>query len=220
MAGLLEPMTPAELTAAFADSPASPTVAGFVPSEQIRRLDMTVDVDRLRAAALAVMDAAEDIGDGFIIRNVTRRPGQEAPRPEDLSGRYWMRNGDYEEEPHDPVVDESAYSDIYPEFQDTYVAEVIDELRARMPIGRARLLGKASYNCNSWHRDPEPRIHIPIVTNPGALFVINHHVTHLPADGSVYFTDTRAYHTALNGGSEERLSLVAAIALETPPQDS
>jgi len=206
-------MNATELAHAFANPPSSPTVAGFVPSEHIRRLNMTVDVDRLRAAALAVMDTAEDIGDGFHIRNVTRRPGQEAPGPEDLSGRYWMRNSEYTEEPHDPLVDESAYSEIYPEFHNTYVAEVIDELRARMPIGRARLLGKASYNCNSWHRDPEPRIHIPIVTNPGALFVINHHVTHLPADGSVYFTDTRAYHTALNGGAEERLSLVAAIAL-------
>ena len=52
-------------------------------------------------------------------------------------------------------------------------------------------------------------------SNPGALFVINHHVTHLPADGSVYFTDTRAYHTAMNGGEEQRLSIVAAIAI--PP---
>ena len=51
-----------------------------------------------------------------------------------------------------------------------------------------------------------------MITNPGSLFVVNHHVTHLPADGSVYFTDTRAYHTALNGGETRRVHVVAALA--------
>ena len=80
------------------------------------------------------------------------------------------------------------------------------------------MLPKGLYNCNSWHRDPEPRLHIPIVTNPGSLFVVKHHVTHLPADGSVYFTDTRGYHTALNGGETRRVHIVAALAY--PPVTS
>ena len=42
--------------------------------------------------------------------------------------------------------------------------------------------------------------------------MVNHHVTHLPADGSVYFTDTRGYHTALNGGETRRVHIVAALA--------
>ena len=74
-----------------------------------------------------------------------------------------------------------------------------------------RVLLKAPFNCNSCHRDPEPRLHIPVTPNPGALFVVNDHVTHLPADGSVYFTDTRGYHTALNGGDQSRIHLVAAL---------
>jgi len=44
------------------------------------------------------------------------------------------------------------------------------------------------------------------------LFIVNHHCTHLPADGSVYFTDTRGYHTALNGSDQPRTHLVAALA--------
>jgi hypothetical protein len=60
-------------------------------------------------------------------------------------------------------------------------------------------------------RDPEPRLHIPIVMNPGSLFIVNHHVTHLPANLSVFFTDTRGYHTALNGGGGDRVDLVAAL---------
>jgi hypothetical protein len=100
---------------------------------------------------------------------------------------------------------------LVPECKDTYFELVHKALIARFPIGRMRILSKGIYNCNSWHRDPEPRLHIPITTNPGSLFVVNHHVTHLPADGSVYFTDTRGYHTALNGGESTRVHIVAAL---------
>jgi hypothetical protein len=81
-----------------------------------------------------------------------------------------------------------------------------------------RILWKGLYNCNSWHRDPEPRIHVPIISNPGSLFVVNHHVTHMPADGSVYFADTRGYHMAMNGGLTNRVHIVAAI-LQPLPKD-
>ena len=39
-------------------------------------------------------------------------------------------------------------------------------------------------------------------------------LTNLPADGSVYLTDTRGYHTAINGGEETRTHIVAALAYE------
>ena len=35
--------------------------------------------------------------------------------------------------------------------------------------------------------------------------------TTCPADGFVYFTDTRAYHTAVNGGEEDRVHVVASL---------
>ena len=95
------------------------------------------------------------------------------------------------EEACEEYVDESAFSEFDPRFADTYFAEVHQTLSERFPIGRMRILSKDTYNCNSWHRDPEPCLHIPIISNPGSLSIVNHHVTHLPADGSVYFTDTR-----------------------------
>lgn len=107
---------------------------------------------------------------------------------------------------------ELEFSELDPAFAGTYFERVHAELAARFPVGRVRVLSKGIYNCNSWHRDPEPRLHVPIVTNPGSLFVVGHHVTHLPADGSVYFTDTRGYHTAVNGGEHRRVHLVAALA--------
>ena len=108
----------------------------------------------------------------------------------------------------------NQFTEFNPKFKGTYFEEVHSELIKRFPIGRMRVLSKGIYNYNSWHRDPESKIHIPIETNPGSLFIVNHHLTHLPADGSVYFTDTRGYHTALNGGEETRTHIVAALAYE------
>ena len=108
-------------------------------------------------------------------------------------------------------MDERAFSEFVPAFRGTYFEEAYQELNKRFTIGRMRVLSKPIYNCNSWHRDPEPRLHIPIISNPGSLFIVNHHVTHFPADGSVYFTDTCGYHTALNGGESRRVHIVAAL---------
>lgn len=130
----------------------------------------------------------------------------------DLSGRYWLRpDNSYAEVAREESVDEAAFTELVPEFKGTYFETIHQALCERFSIGRMCILSKGIYNCNSWHRDPEPRLHIPIITNPGSLFVVNHHVTHLPADGSVYFTDTRGYHTALNGGEQRRVHIVAAL---------
>tara|TARA_B100000003_G_C10636656_1_gene253336 strand:+ start:281 stop:454 length:174 start_codon:yes stop_codon:yes gene_type:complete len=57
-----------------------------------------------------------------------------------------------------------------------------------------------------------------MVRNPGALFVLNHPMIHLPADGSTYFADKLRYHMTMNGGVDERVHLVAALAFP-PLQD-
>ena len=191
-------------------------VTDFVAGPGVQRLAIPVDVAQLRASldeVLARLDYDETYGEwGFGVLPVTRRPGTEGRDAVDLSGRFWIRPDDtYNEIARDPVVDEHGYSELVPEFEDTYIAEVVAELRAVATIGRVRINLKQPFNTNSWHRDPEPRLHVPIHTNPGCLFVVNHHCTHLPADGSVYFTDTRGYHTALNGGDTPRVHLVAAV---------
>ena len=193
------------------------SVAQFTPGGGIERLQLRFDIDKLRQgldAILAITDYQGDmLQEGFGAIALNRRPGVDVPTANDLSGRYWLRADDrYVEEPREELVDESLFTEIDPRFANTYFAYVDQELRKRFPIGRMRILSKGLFNCNSWHRDPEPRLHIPITTNPGSLFIVNHHVTHLPADGSVYFTDTRGYHTALNGGEYHRVHLVAALA--------
>ena len=201
----------------LANVPDSRSVAGFVPGPGIERLALRFDIEALRGALEESLRRADFMGgmqdEGFAALPLTQRPGQTEWTENDLSGRYWLRGDDrYVEEAREDLVPEIDFSDFNPEFAGTYFEHVHDELTRRFPIGRMRVLSKGLYNCNSWHRDTEPRLHIPILTNPGSLFVVNHHVTHLPADGSVYFTDTRGYHTALNGGDTHRVHIVAALA--------
>ena len=202
----------ADVEAAVAQPPETRSVAGFVPGPGIQRLDLSFDLGRMRSALADLLGVAGWQGEGFKAIPLTRRPGVEAPTANDLSGRYWLRVDDsYEEVPREDLVEEISFSEFVPDFRGTYFEEIHRELSARFPIGRMRILCKDILTCNSWHRDPEPRLHIPIHTNPGSLFVVNHHVTHLPADGHVYFTDTRGYHTALNGGETRRVHIVAAL---------
>ncbi|MFT7648571.1 MAG: hypothetical protein ACI8Y4_003323 [Candidatus Poriferisodalaceae bacterium] len=206
----------------LSSTPDTDSVASFVAGPGIERLDLSFNNDALRSALSDVTSRVAWSGDwtdhGFDTLCVTRRPGVETPTSNDLSGCYWMRTDErYAEEPFEEIVEEAAFSELVPDFEGTYFEEVVDELRRHFDIGRVRINSKGVYNCNSWHRDPEPRLHIPIITNPGSVFVVNHHCTHLPADGSVYFTDTRGYHTAFDGGPEPRVHLIAALPL--PAED-
>lgn len=201
------------------ERPDHQSVATFEPGPGIQKLALRFDVGQLQHALQQCIESVGFQGamqdHGFAAIPVTQRPGQTTWTDNDLSGRYWIRGDDsYIEEPREDLVPEEQFSELNPAFKDTYFEHVYDELRKRFPIGRTRILSKPQYNCNSWHRDPEPRIHIPIVSNPGCVFIVNHHATHLPADGSVYFTDTRGYHTALNGGDVNRVHLVAALAYQ------
>ncbi|MGI9363673.1 MAG: hypothetical protein ACR2O8_00680 [Rhizobiaceae bacterium] len=207
------------ITAWMKDRPDTQSVANFVPGPGIQKLALTFDIARLRDALDICLSRSSFKGDmqdqGFAALPLTQRPGQTEWTSNDLSGRYWLRaDHRYVEEPREDLVEESQFSQFNPEFAGTYFEDVHRELTRRFPIGRMRVLSKGLYNCNSWHRDPEPRLHIPVISNPGSLFVVNHHVTHLPADGSVYFTDTRGYHTALNGGDTHRVHIVAALAYD------
>lgn len=203
----------ARMQAWLAAMPDNTSVADFVPGPSIERLDLTFDIAALRDAVHRALGVSDYQGEGFHALPLTRRPGETTASANDLSGRFYLRPGDtYEEVAREEIVDESAFSEFVPEFADTYFEHVHRELTARFPIGRMRVLMKEPFTCNSWHRDPEPRLHIPIHTNPGSLFIVNHHCTHLPADGSVYFTDTRGYHTALNGGDAPRVRLSRSLA--------
>lgn len=204
-----------EMEKYISNVPDTKSVAHFKPSPEIMKLSLKFDIVKLRQAVdeLSKGNGLVDLGSGFQATTLTKRPNVSVVTDNDLSGRFYTRTDEtLEEYARDDIIDESEFTDFVSEYKGSYFEYVHQELSKRYPIGRMRVLLKEIYNCNSWHRDPEPRLHIPIYTNPGSLFIVNHHCTHLPADGSVYFTDTRGYHTALNGGESNRVHIVAALA--------
>jgi hypothetical protein len=134
-----------------------------------------------------------------------------------VRGLFWTRpDSTGIEVTREERIDETQYSQFVELFADTYFKEVYDTLTAKYKLGRIRLLWKLPRTTLSWHRDPEPRLHIPIITNPGARMCVDTEVRHMPADGSVWITDNTRYHNAFNGGEEDRVHLVATV-LDTSP---
>jgi len=127
-------------------------------------------------------------------------------------GVFWTkpdRSG--KEVSRDISIDENLYTEFVKDFEHTYFKEVYDKLSSKFKLGRVRILLKEPRTTLSWHRDPEPRLHIPIITNPGCMQVIENVAKHLPADGSVWITNNTKYHNAFNGGEENRVHLVACL---------
>ena len=129
-----------------------------------------------------------------------------------VRGLYWTKpDSTYEEVQREEVIDELQYSEFVKLFEDTYFKEMYDALTKKYKLGRVRLLWKLPRTTLSWHRDPEPRLHIPIVSNFGARMCIDNLIHHMPADGGVWITDNTKYHNAFNGGEEDRVHLVATV---------
>ena len=133
-----------------------------------------------------------------------------------IRGTYWtLPDETGKEEIRDMPIDETKYTQLVSDFNDTYFEEVYNILKKNFKIGRVRILLKEPRSTLSWHRDPEPRLHIPIITNLGCRMVIENIANHLPADGSVTITNNLKYHNFFNGGEQNRIHLVACV-LENP----
>ena len=133
-----------------------------------------------------------------------------------IRGVYWtIADESGKEVTRDVPIDESKYTQLVPEFENTYFNEVYKTLSKKFKLGRVRLLLKEPRSTLSWHKDPEPRLHIPIITNLGCSMVIENVAKHLPADGHVTITNNTKYHNFFNGGEQSRVHLVACV-LENP----
>ena len=144
-------------------------------------------------------------------------PGdKESIEGHNVRGTYWtLPDETGKEAVRDVPIDESKYTELVSDFQNTYFEKVYNTLRKKFKLGRVRILLKEPRSTLSWHRDPEPRLHIPIITNLGCRMVINNIAQHMPADGTVTITNNTKYHNFFNGGEQERIHLVACV-LEDP----
>ena len=141
---------------------------------------------------------------------------EESIKGNNIRGIYWTIPDEKGKEVcRDVPIKESKYTQILPDFENTYFNEVYNTLKERFKLGRVRLLLKEPRSTLSWHKDPEPRLHIPIITNLGCSMVIENVAKHLPADGHVTITNNTKYHNFFNGGEQSRIHLVACV-LENP----
>ena len=178
--------------------------------------DVTFDIKKLRAELDRVLKKKKfnTLGiTNFAAIPINRIPGDaNSIKGHNVRGEYWtFPDESGKEVKRDKSIDESKYTEIVPEFKNTYFEEVYNLLSKKFKLGRVRILLKEPRSTLSWHRDPEPRLHIPIITNPGCLMVIDNVAKHMPADGSVWVTNNTKYHNAFNGGEENRIHLVACV---------
>ena len=133
-----------------------------------------------------------------------------------VRGTYWtLPDESGKEAVRDIPVAENKYTQLVSDFHNTYFEEVYNTLKKKFKLGRVRILLKEPRSTLSWHRDPESRLHVPIITNLGCRMVIDNIAQHMPADGTVTITNNTKYHNFFNGGEEARIHLVACV-LENP----
>jgi len=179
--------------------------------------NMYFDISKLKKGLQEVLkirnyDSANGIPN-FAAICLNQIPGDpDSTRGNKARGIFWTKpNESGKEVSRDISIDESLYTEFVKDFEHTYFKEVYDKLSSKFKLGRVRILLKEPRTTLSWHRDPEPRLHIPIITNPGCLQVIENVAKHLPADGAVWITNNTKYHNAFNGGEENRVHLVACL---------
>ena len=182
-----------------------------------QKQDVKFDIDKLQNAYKEILKMKAFSGvDGvsnFGAISLTQIPGDpNSIKGNKARGVFWTKpNASGKEVIRDEKINEAAYCEFIDEYKDTYFKEVYDVLSSKYKLGRVRILLKEPRTTLSWHRDPEPRLHIPIITNPGAIMVVDHVAKHMPADGSVWITNNTKYHNAFNGGEENRVHLVACV---------
>ncbi|WP_440909571.1 aspartyl/asparaginyl beta-hydroxylase domain-containing protein [Candidatus Pelagibacter sp.] len=181
------------------------------------KLDLKFDVSKLQAAYKEVikLKSFESPGEvtNFGAISLTQIPGDpDSIKGYKARGVFWTKpDSTGKEVSRDVSVEEEKYSEFIDEYKNTYFKEVYDTLSKHYKLGRVRILLKQPRSTLSWHRDPEPRLHIPIITNPGCIMVIDNVAKHMPADGHAWITNNTKYHNFFNGGEEDRIHIVACV---------
>jgi len=177
---------------------------------------LNFDITKLKESYKEIIKTKkfEDAGvTNFGAISLTQIPDDpESIKGSNARGIYWTKpDTTGKEVSRDVNIKEEDYSEFIKEYENTYFKEVYDKLSSKYKLGRVRILLKQPRSTLSWHRDPEARLHIPIITNPGCIMVIDNVAQHMPADGSVWITNNTKYHNAFNGGEENRIHLVACV---------
>ena len=144
--------------------------------------DLKFDISRLRQDLEKILEQKKFKSPG--VTHFGAIPVNQIPNDKNsingnnIRGKYWTIADDTGKEvARDIDIDESKYTQIVPEFEKTYFKEVLEALNSRFKLGRVRLLLKEPRSTLSWHKDPECRLHVPIITNKGCSMAVSY--THL-----------------------------------------
>ena len=178
--------------------------------------ELKFDISKLRSDLDSILENKKFNSPGvthFGAISLNQIPNDEnSIKGNNIRGKYWtIADETGKEVSRDIDIDESKYTQLVPEFNNTYFSEVYEVLSKKFKLGWERLLLKEPRSTLSWHEDPECRLHIPIVTNAGCSMVIENVAKHLPADGHVTITNNTKYHNFFNGGEQARIHLVACV---------
>jgi len=91
-----------------------------------------------------------------------------------------------------------------PYYDTPYINQILEE----EGMFRARVMLLEPKTCYTYHKDPTPRKHIPLITNEKCFFVFDDEVFYMPEVGRLYYADTTAMHTAVNASWEKRYHIV------------
>lgn len=102
---------------------------------------------------------------------------------------------------------ELQYTELNPFFKGTIFEELINEYK----LLRTRFMWLNPMSCYSMHKDETPRVHIPLITNPGNYFIFKQTPPIHLTTNAVHWTDTRMFHTFMNCSEFSRLHIVGAV---------
>jgi len=111
-----------------------------------------------------------------------------------------------------PGEPEAQWDKLHPEL----VGTIWEEFFASLPmkVYRTRIMTMMPRTCYSIHQDDNPRLHLAIRTHNQCKFIFTMppvQMIHIPADGNLWWVDTRQFHTAINGSLEPRTHLLMSL---------
>ena len=126
------------------------------------------DIEKLQEAyhQIVKIKKFEDAGvTHFGAISLTQVPGDpDSIKGNKARGVYWTKpDKSGKEVSRDEMMDEASYSEFIKDYENTYFKEVYDVLSKKYKLGRIRILLKEPRSTLSWHRDPEPRLHLSLI---------------------------------------------------------
>lgn len=105
----------------------------------------------------------------------------------------------------------SIWDQVHPDLVGTWWETFFSSLPVK--VFRTRIMRMKPKSCYSIHKDDTPRLHIAIHPTPESrfLFFKPDEAIHFPCDGKIWWVDTTRYHSAMNGGTDERVHLVMCL---------